>query len=165
MSFRVGQTVVHPHHGAAVIDEFEERELNGETAKYVVLSSPDIDLTLKVPLDQCDDIGIRMVMTAAEVDDVLAVLRSEPGPATGHWSRRLKRNQRRLRSGDAHQVAEVLRDLSAKDAEKGLSPAEKRLNDKARRFLCGEMAAVVKGGQEAAETMIAEALGLELTEA
>lgn len=165
MSFRVGQTVVHPHHGTATIDEFEERELNGETARYIVLNAPATDLTVKVPVDACDDIGIRNVIDEEEMEDVLDVLRSEAKVVKGHWARRLKRNQRRLRSGDPCEVAEVLRDLANKKAVKGLSPAEKRLHDKARTMICGELAAVV-GSADKSEKLVDDVLDAkELIEA
>lgn len=165
MSLTLGQTVVHPHHGAARVDEFEERELNGEPARYVVLRLSTNDLTLKIPHEACDDIGIRTVISASEVDDVLAVLSDEADTSNEHWSRRLKQNQRHLRSGEPARVARVVRDLSAKEAEKGLSPAEKRLRDKARAMLLGELAAATDREVEDVEAMIDDAMGLATAEA
>lgn len=161
MPLSLGQTVVHPHHGAAVVDQFEERDLNGETAKYVVLTLSQHDLTLKIPSNACDEIGIREVITKDAVDEVLEVLGGEADTSNKHWSRRLKKNQRNLRSGDPVKVAEVVRDLTAKDVEKGLSPAEKRLRDKARLMLTGELAAAMGVDTEKADEVIDEALDLD----
>lgn len=158
MPFDVGQTVVHPHHGAAVVDDFEERELHGETERYVVLRLDEHDLTLKVPSGLCDEVGIREVIDEQTVDEVMEVLGGDPDTSNKHWARRLKRNQRRMRSGDPAQVAEVIRDLCAKEAVKGLSPAEKRLRDKAMLMLCGELAAAAEVNLEQAEQMVDEAL-------
>lgn len=160
-SLSLGQTVVHPHHGAAKVDQFEERELNGEPAEYVVLRLSMNDLTLKIPHDACDDIGIRMVIDDAEVTKVLGILGDEADTSNKHWSRRLKQNQRRLRSGEPASVAQVVRDLSAKELEKGLSPAEKRLRDKARLMLTGELAAATDRDVEDVEQLIDEAMGLD----
>lgn len=160
MSFRVGETVVHPHHGAAVVDEIERRSFDGKDLDYIVLSSSHNGLTLRVPVDKMDEIGIRPCISRNQVTHIMGVLADAPSPVKGHWSRRLKQNQQRLRSGDLEQVAQVLRDLSAKDQEKGLSPAEKRLRDNARRMIDAELAAVVKGGEESALSMVDEALGL-----
>ena len=160
MSFTVGQTVVHPHHGAAVINDLENRVFDGREMQYFVLTAPDTDLTLRVPAEACADIGIRECMARDELDNLLTLLGEEGEPPKGHWSRRLKRNQERLRSGDPDQVAVVLRDLTAKDLENGLSPAERRLRDQARQMLLGEMSAIV-GKRENAEAMLDEALGLE----
>lgn len=158
MSFSVGQTVVHPHHGAAIVDQFEERELNGETAQYVVLRLDEHDLTLKVPSALCEEVGIREVIGRDAVDEVIEILGGEPDTSNKHWARRLKRNQRRMRSGDPAKVAEVVRDLSAKEQTKGLSPAEKRLRDKAMLMLCGELAAAADVAVEEAEQMVGRAI-------
>lgn len=160
-SLTLGQTVVHPHHGAAKVDEFEERELNGEPAEYVVLRLSMNDLTLKIPHDACDDIGIRTVIDDDEVREVLDILGAEADTSNAHWSRRLKQNQRRLRSGEPKEVAQVVRDLSAKQLEKGLSPAEKRLRDKARLMLTGELVAATGDDVEAVEALIDDAMGLD----
>lgn len=158
MSLIVGDTVIHPHHGAARVEELEQRTFGGEQVDYVVLQSPINDLTVKVPISQIDDIGIRPCMTREHLDEVLTVLGDEPSPVKGHWSRRLKRNQSRMRSGDAVQLAMVVRDLTNKLARKGLSPAERRIHKTARRMLHGEMSAVVGGDAEHAEQLLVEAL-------
>ena len=160
MSFRVGETVVHPHHGAAVVDDIERRTFDGQDLDYIVLSSSHNGLTLRVPVEKADEIGIRPCISRKQVTHIIDVLSDSPSPVKGHWSRRLKQNQQRLRSGDLEQVAKVLRDLSAKDQEKGLSPAEKRLRDNARRMIDAELSAVVKGGEKKACSMVDDALGL-----
>lgn len=161
MPFAVGQTVVHPHHGAAVVDDVEHRDLNGEQVEYLVLSAPDLDLVLRVPAETCEDVGLRECINQDQLSLVLDVLGAEGTPPTGHWSRRLKANQQRLRSGEPEEVARVLRDLTIKDEGKGLSPAERRLRDQARRMLLGEVAAVIDGDIDDADAMLDKALGLE----
>ena len=158
--FTVGQTVVHPHHGAAVINDLESRVFDGREMQYLVLTAPDTDLTLRVPAEACQDIGIRECMGRDELDGLLHLLGEEGEPPKGHWSRRLKRNQERLRSGEPTEVAIVLRDLTAKDVDNGLSPAERRLRDQARQMLLGEMNAIIGDG-DSAESMLDKALGLE----
>ena len=101
-----------------------------------------------------------MSFTVGQLDSLLTLLGEEGEPPKGHWSRRLKRNQERLRSGEPTEVAVVLRDLTAKDLDNGLSPAERRLRDQARQMLLGEMSAIV-GQRENAEEMLDEALGLD----
>lgn len=158
MSLTVGDTVIHPHHGAARVDQLESRRIDDEEVEYVVLESPINDLTVRVPVAKVDDIGIRPCMSKKRMKEVLAVLREDPSAQTGHWSRRLKRNQARMRSGEPTELAMVVRDLTAKLTRKGLSPAERRLHRSARRMLHAEMAAVVNGGPDEAEEMLAKAL-------
>ncbi|MBY5162695.1 CarD family transcriptional regulator [Salsipaludibacter albus] len=158
LTYAVGDTVIHPHHGAATIDDVEQRELNGDQVEYVVLTSPFNDLTLKVPVSRVEDVGIRACMSTERLTEVVAVLEDEPTPQKGHWSRRLKRNQSRMRSGEPAKLAMVVRDLTAKLNTKGLSPAERRIHRTSRRMLHGEIAAVVDGGAEAADALLDEAL-------
>lgn len=158
MTLTVGETVIHPHHGAARVDQLESRTIGNEEIEYVVLESPFNDLTVRVPVAKIDDIGIRPCMSKDTLDEVVEVLGDAPTKQKGHWSRRLKRNQSRMRSGQPTELAMVVRDLTAKLGRKGLSPAERRLHRSARRMLHAEMAAVLDGGAEAAEQVLDEAL-------
>lgn len=164
LTYAVGDTVIHPHHGAARVDELEQRELNGDNVEYVVLTSPYNDLTLKVPVSRVDDVGIRACMTTDVLDGVIEVLKDEPTPQKGHWSRRLKRNQSRMRSGEPDKLAMVVRDLTAKLSTKGLSPAERRIHRTSRRMLHGEIAAVLDGGADAADALLDKALAIHMVE-
>lgn len=160
MSFNVGQTVIHPHHGTAVIDRKERREVRGVSAEFLVLEAPATDLTLLIPIDGCEEAGLRDPMCKQGVKDVLAVLGDAPSSKKGHWSRRLKTNQQRLRSGDPKQVAMVLRDLAHQEVDKNLSPAEKRLKMQASIMLTSEIGTHYKGGVKKAEQLVTKALDL-----
>jgi CarD family transcriptional regulator len=139
MAFSVGDTVVYPHHGAAVIERTERRELKGEVCDYLVLRLTYGDLTLMVPADSCAEVGIRKVVSKRESERVLDVLRTPEPKAAGNWSRRFKANYEKLRSGDIYQVAEVVRNLSCQDDDKGLSAGEKRMLTKAKQILLSEI--------------------------
>jgi len=154
MAFAVGDTVVYPHHGAAVIERKEERVLKGEKREYLVLRLTYGDLTLKVPCDACEEVGIRRVVTKQEVEQVLDILREPEGKAPKNWSRRFKANYEKLRSGDIFQVAEVVRNLATRETDKGLSAGEKRMLTKAKQILLSELAVAIKKTEEKAEEMI-----------
>lgn len=157
MTIDIGQTVIHPHHGAVTIERKLERDFAGDQVEFFVLEAVD-GLSVMVPVDQVEETGIRPCMPRGDVKGVVETLSDAPSPVKGHWSRRLKRNRERFRSGDPCEVAVVVRDLTAKEHGKGLSPAERRLLRDARRMLEGELAAVVKGGEEAAGELVDEAL-------
>ncbi|MDP9442028.1 MAG: CarD family transcriptional regulator, partial [Actinomycetota bacterium] len=70
MSFNVGDKVVYPHHGAAVIERKEKMEAFGETHEYLVLKLAFGDLTLRVPTHKCDEVGLREVINDEEVEEV-----------------------------------------------------------------------------------------------
>jgi CarD family transcriptional regulator len=158
MSYRVGDTVVYPHHGAAVIEKKEKRVLQGEERDYLVLRLTYGDLTLMVPADATDEVGLRSVVSKKESDDVFEVLKRRDGTMPTNWSRRFKANYEKLRSGDIYQVAEVVRNLALREREKGLSAGEKRMLTKSKQILVSELAAAIKKSDEATEELIDKVL-------
>ena len=160
MRFAVGDKVVYPHHGAAVIEKVEERELFGEKRNYFILKLAYGELTLMVPTDSTEDVGLREVTPAKDMPKVFKVLKKqEPMTNTTNWSRRFKANVEKLRSGDIYQVADVVRSLHQRDKEKGLSAGEKRMLTKARQILVSELTFSKDCDEEAAEKMLDEVLG------
>ncbi|MDX1659209.1 MAG: CarD family transcriptional regulator [Nitriliruptorales bacterium] len=158
MAYTVGDTVVYPHHGAAVIEKTEQRDLSGESREYFVLRLSYGDLTVMVPSDSCEQVGIRNVISKREVQEVLSVLREpEPNP-NGNWSRRFKANYEKLRSGDIFQVAEVVRNLATREKGRGLSAGEKRMLTKAKQILLSELAVAIGKDEEQADALIEEVL-------
>ena len=158
MSYRVGDTVVYPHHGAAVIEKREKRKLQGEERDYLVLRLTYGDLTLMVPADATDEVGLRNVVSKKQVEEVMAVLRRRDGSMPTNWSRRFKANYEKLRSGDIFQVSEVVRNLALRERDKGLSAGEKRMLTKSKQILISELAAAIKKSDEQAEALIDEVL-------
>ncbi|MFN2557591.1 MAG: CarD family transcriptional regulator [Nitriliruptorales bacterium] len=154
MTFSIGDTVIYPHHGAAVIEKVETRQLKGEVRNYFVLRLTYGDLTVMVPSDSIEECGIRNVVSKKEVEKVLDILRQPEGKQAGNWSRRFKANYEKLRSGDIYQVAEVVRNLATRDKEKGLSAGEKRMLSKAKQILLSELAVAIKKDEEKAEELV-----------
>lgn len=139
MAFDVGDRVVYPHHGAAVIKKREKRKVNGATAEYLVLEMAHGELTLSVPVDKADDVGMRPPIGKEEVEDLFELLGKKDVREPANWSRRFKNHQEKLKSGDVYQVAEVVRNLSLRDQAKGLSAGEKSMFVKARSVLVSEL--------------------------
>ncbi|MEO8423098.1 MAG: CarD family transcriptional regulator [Actinomycetota bacterium] len=158
MLFRKGDTVVHPEHGAAVIQELREKEFLGEKRTYLVLRVAYGDLTLLIPVDSTEQVGLRQVVSKNEVKKVLKVLTEEESSMAANWSRRFKNNMEKLHSGDPYQVAEVLRNLAIREREKGLSAGEKRMILKARQILISELSYATAKTEDQAEIMIDEVL-------
>ncbi len=158
MPFDVGDKVVYPHHGAAVIERKENKTVFGETHEYLVLKLAYGDLTLMVPIDKTDEVGLREVINDEEVEEVFAVLRKKEARMPTNWSRRYKNHVEKLKSGDIYQVAEVVRNLSIRDKDKGLSAGEKRMLSKARQILVSELTFAIGVSEEEAERKLNEAL-------
>lgn len=159
MTFSIGETVVYPNHGTAVIEDIENRTIKGEDRMYLVLRIlGQNDLVVRVPACNLDLVGVRDVVDQEGLEKVFDVLRAEHTEEPSNWSRRFKANMEKLHSGDVIKVAEVVRDLWRRDRDKGLSAGEKRMLTKARSILVSEMALAEKVTDERAEEMLDDIL-------
>ena len=159
MSFTVGETVVYPNHGAAVIEDIETRQIKGEDKLYLVLRIiGQNDLVVRVPACNLDLVGVRDVVDADGLERVFQVLRAEHTEEPTNWSRRYKANLEKLHSGNVIKVSEVVRDLWRRDRDKGLSAGEKRMLAKARAILVAELALAEDVAEDRAEIMLDEVL-------
>jgi CarD family transcriptional regulator len=158
VTFEVGETVVYPHHGAALITAVETRTIKGEDKLYLVLKVAQGDLTVRVPADNVDLVGVRDVVGAEGLEEVFDVLRAPHTEEPTNWSRRYKANLEKLASGDVIKVAEVVRDLWRRERDRGLSAGEKRMLAKARQILVSELALAEKTNEDKAEAILDEVL-------
>ena len=154
MGYKVGDVVVYPHNGAAVVDDIETRELNGETLEYLVLKINQSDLVVRVPVKNIERVGVRDIVGDEGLKELFSVMRETDVEEASNWSRRYKANQERLASGDVNRVAEVVRDLWRRDRNKGLSAGEKRMLGKARQNLVGEIALAEQGDKKKADEIL-----------
>src|SRR6478735_6131276 len=149
MTFTVGETVVYPNHGAAVIEDIETRKIKGEDKLYLVL---------RIVAQNDLVVGVRDVVDAEGLERVFDVLRAEHTEEPTNWSRRYKANLEKLHSGDVMKVAEVVRDLWRRERDRGLSAGEKRMLAKARQILVSELALCENTNEDKAETILDEVL-------
>ncbi len=158
MSFTVGETVVYPHHGAALIESIEQLTIKGQEREYLVLRVAQGDLTVRVPADNVDLVGVRDVVDQEGLERVFDVLRQPYTEEPTNWSRRYKANLEKLASGNVIKVSEVVRDLWRRDKDRGLSAGEKRMLSKARQILVSELALAENTNEDKAEALLDEVL-------
>lgn len=137
--FEPGDTVVYPHHGAGRILETVEQVFQGELRRYYSIEILHNGMTAMVPVDGVERAGIRPVISGQEVDEVLGVLRDDPTRMPKNWNHRVKHNREKIKTGDALEIADVLRNLALRDHEKGLSTGEKQMYGKVRSILASEL--------------------------
>lgn len=154
MQFVVGETVVYPHHGAAKITEVKTRVIKGDEKLYLKLHVMQGDLTIEVPAENVDLVGVRDVIDKDGLEAVFEVLRAPFTEEPTNWSRRYKANLEKLASGDVIKVSEVVRDLWRRDQDRGLSAGEKRMLAKARQILTSELALAEKTDEEKASAIL-----------
>ena len=158
IEFEIGDSVVYPHHGAALIEAIETRTIKGEDRVYLVLRVEQGDLTVRVPADSLEEVGVRDVVGQDGLERVFEILKAPHTEEPTNWSRRYKANVEKIASGDVNKVAEVVRDLWRRDKERGLSAGEKRMLAKARDILVGEVALAEKSTKDEAETLLDKVL-------
>jgi CarD family transcriptional regulator len=139
MMFQVGDTVVCPHHGAGRILEIIQQDFQGTSQCYYSIQILHNDMNIKLPVEGTDRAGIRPVIPEIMVAEVIGVLRDDPTLMPVNWNRRVKHNREKIGSGDPLELADVVRNLALRDAEKGLSTGEKQMFGKVKRMLASEL--------------------------
>lgn len=139
MMYQVGDKVVHPMHGAGVIDSIIRKKLNGVVREYYALKLPVGSMSVLIPTDHTEEIGVRPVMDAARTGAVLDALEGIEVDMAPNWSRRYRENMVKLKSGDLLEVAQVVKGLTYRDQARGLSTAERKMLRSARQILISEL--------------------------
>jgi CarD family transcriptional regulator len=158
VKFKKGETVIYPQHGACVVQGTVKQEFDGVMQDYLVLKTVINEMTLRVPTAKAEEVGVRPPVSADELEDLVAVLSKADPRVPSNWSRRFKNHQEKLKSGDVYQVAEVVRNLAARNRDASLSAAERTMYDRARINLISEIAPALRVSAEDAEKYLDEAL-------
>ncbi len=138
-TYRVGDNVVYPHHGAGKVLKKERKEVLGEKREYLTIQINHNHMTVMVPTDSVDRAGLRKVIDEKTVRRVLKVLEEDVSQMPNNWNRRFKYNREKIRTGDVFELAEVVRNLAIRDGEKGLSTGEKQMYSRAKKILSSEL--------------------------
>ena len=158
MAYKIGETVVYPHHGAADIIGKEMKVIKGEKKEYLVLKVHQSELTVRVPSANLELVGVRDVTSQEGLEKVFGILRQPYVEDPANWSRRFKANTEKLSSGDVIKVAEVVRDLWRRSQKKPLSTGEKSMLARARTQLVSEIALAERTNEERAAEILDEVL-------
>ena len=150
--FSIGDLVVHPMHGAGVIDDIVRERVAGTTKEYYVFKMPMGGLLLKIPVSNSEAIGIRSIITQPEAEALLNAIPDMAVENTANWNKRYRENYEKLRGGNIYDVAEVVKCLRKRDIEKGLSTGERKMLAGARQVLLAELAAA--SGRDAEELFL-----------
>jgi CarD family transcriptional regulator len=137
--FEVGDKVVYPHHGAGTVVKKEKREILGQTREYLTIQILHNDMTVNVPVENAEQVGLRTVIDEDLVNMVVKALTGGSTEMPKNWNRRFKHNRDKMKTGDIFELAEVVKNLSLRDHEKGLSTGEKQMFVKAKKILASEL--------------------------
>lgn len=159
--FCVGDKIVHPMHGAGTIESIVEEKIGKTRVRFYVFKMPSSGLTLKIPTENSDMIGIRPVQSAEEVERVLSEIPKLSIDMTTNWSHRYRENMERIKSGDLLEVAGVIKALMHRDGERGLSTGERKMLHNARQILVSELVLALDIAYPDAEARVNAAMTAE----
>lgn len=154
--FKVGDKIVYPMHGAGTIESIEEREILGEKQKYYIMKMPVGDIKVMVPTKNAELIGVRDVIGGDVAESVLDVLSAMPTDMSSNWNKRYRDNQDKMKSGDICEVADVVRNLTFRQKDKGLATGEKKMLSNAKQILISELVLAEAMTKEQVEALIDE---------
>ena len=135
----VGDKVVHPMHGAGIIKDLKKIMLGGVEREYYVICFIVGNMISDIPVDGCEKIGIRDVISKQEAQSVLDFFRTYEVESDANWNQRQRENLLKLKSGDIYRVAGVLKELMCREKRKGLSTSERKTLGSARQIILSEL--------------------------
>ena len=151
--FNVGDKIVYPMHGAGTIDSIEEKNILGEKQEYYIIKMPN-EVKVMVPVNNAEQIGVRNIIDKSQADDVFKVFDQNETEMSNNWNKRYRDNMEKMKSGNIYEVADVVRNLSFKQKEKGLSTGEKKMLLNAKQILVSELTLAENSQKEKIEEMV-----------
>ena len=144
IDFDIGETVVYPKHGVGEIVSIESMEVSSIKTKFYVVKMEQAKLTIRVPLDKQEEVGLRKISSRKTIFNVFDILKLKPKIRRIMWSRRAQEYEAKIFSGDPVKIGEVVRDLFRKNSQPEQSYSERQMFQVALERLAREVAAVEK---------------------
>ena len=151
--FSIGDLVVHPMHGAGIIDDIVQEKVAGVTKEYYVFKMPMGGLVLKIPVANSAAVGLRGIISRAEAEALLDALPDLTVETNANWNKRYQENLTRLKSGDLYQVAQVIKSLMQRDSVRGLSTGERKMLHNAKQIMITELVLAESSPYQEVETL------------
>ena len=139
MLFAIGDKIVHPMHGAGIVEDIITQKVEGTSREYYVLKIPAGGMLVMIPVSNSADIGVRAIIDSVQASELLDSLAEIEVDMTQNWNRRYRENMLRIRSGDLNEVCKVVKGLMAREAERGLSTGERKMLHSAKQILISEI--------------------------
>ncbi len=156
--YQVGDKILYPMHGAGIIKKIEKREILGSVKDYYILHVPCGDMKVMIPVDNCEIIGVRPIVSEEEIRSAVEILKQESTQMTGNWNKRYRENMEKIKTGDITLVAEIVRNLTRIDRENRLSAGEKKMLTNVRKILQSEIMLVRNIDEQEARRIIDDAI-------
>ncbi len=151
--FNVGDEVVYPMHGAGKIVSIEERAILDERQSYYIIKMPG-EVKVMVPTAKAEEVGVRNIIDEESAQKVMKVLGADSTEMSMNWNKRYRENMDKMKTGDIFEVADIVRNLSFKQKEKGLSTGEKKMLLNAKQILISELVLAEKKDENEVEEAV-----------
>ena len=156
--FEVGDYVVYPKHGVGRVIELQKSEIAGMQLELYVLRFEKEKMTLRVPTNKAEGVGMRKLSSDKTLKEALQVLTTKPKVKRTMWSRRAQEYEAKINSGDLVSIAEVVRDLFRADDQPEQSYSERQIFEAASSRLARELAAMEESDEKTAQAKILQIL-------
>ena len=145
LTFKKGEKVVYPAHGVGVIDDIKTKVISGTERRFYMLKILDSEMTIMIPTENVDAVGLRRVIGKDMVTKIYKILRQKKVEVDSQtWNRRYREYTEKIKTGSPLEIAKVLRDLLVLKGDKELSFGERKMLDTARTLLIKEIAVATK---------------------
>jgi CarD family transcriptional regulator len=158
LGFVVGDYVVYPKHGVGRVVELQSQEIAGTNLELYVLRFEKERMTLRVPTNKAESVGMRKLSSTATMQEALTTLKGKPRIKRTMWSRRAQEYEAKINSGDLVSIAEVVRDLHRAENQPEQSYSERQIFEGAISRLARELAAMETVDEPAAQDKILKIL-------
>lgn len=158
MTFKIGQKVVYPTQGIAIVEQIESRQINGEEQVFYLLRLHSNNSLVMVPTRNAVEVGLRSPIAKRKCGDLLAALSGDFISPPTDWKDRFKEFSDAMRRGDPFAVAEVLKTLTYLNRDKPLSFREKQMLERAQYLIVSELAMVWRKAESAILPLVEAAL-------
>ena len=161
--FNVGDKIVYPMHGAGTIDSIEEKDILGEKQNYYIIKMPG-EVKVMVPTAKAEEIGVRDIIDKETAGKVFKVLEKDTTEMSMNWNKRYRDNMDKMKSGDVYEIADIVRNLSFKQKEKGLSTGEKKMLLNAKQILVSELTLAEHSSKDEMEDLVENTINTSYSE-
>jgi CarD family transcriptional regulator len=146
--------VVYPLQGVGQIISIEKRPFKDEKLLYYIIYLEVTDMTIMVPVDKAEELGIRGIVNKKEAEAALTLISEEFEPIPADWKLRYQMNLDLLKQGSIKDIATVVRALYHRSKVKELPILERKLFDSALKLLIDEVSFSLKKEKDEVEELI-----------
>lgn len=156
--FGIGDKILYPVQGAGVINEVVQCEVLGVLRDYYNLQMPIGNITIRIPVDVLNKLGIRPIIPKEEIADVMAYFTDRKFEENYNWNKRYRENVEKLKTGSIYDTVDVYKVLAKREHDKGLSTGERKMFANTRQVLFSELMLAGDLDVKTVEEMVKEAI-------